>query len=190
MRRRTLIIGALAAAAALFALTALPAAANETGTVTAKVTVMAPCVAVSVIWPGGAPLDFGTRKFTTATQPGGVNLTAPVRITNCAAGAEDILVRGTDANSTSSTAHWELQATLATCSVGVDKYGLDTQVRDTAGNTVAGKDHAVVTKQNTPLASAFEPGDRDADIGLWMPCTGSGGAGETMSFDIVYTAAM
>jgi hypothetical protein len=178
---KRLIAGAagLAVAAAYFVMSALPAFSADSATVNAKVTVASPCIAVQV---AGGSIDFGTLTFSTPTtvvRPGNGNTT----ITNCATTNENISARGTDA--TGANATWTLIGTLfpSPCTYGTDKYGLD--VDKVAPGAVA------LTTQDQLLGSA--PAGQiqhPFNTFIYMPCTGSGGAGQTMNFQIIYTASL
>jgi hypothetical protein len=187
MKRSIALAGALAVAAAYFVLSALPAFGGDSATVEANVTVAAPCITVTVTWPSAPKLDFGPRLFTTPTQPGGTGLSGALSITNCATGFENVLVRGTDATSPTTAATWQLQGSVDTCSAGVDKYALETTLADAnGGNSLP----STAVEKTNKLLGNIGPGTRTASPRIWMPCTGSSGAGETMSFQFVYTASL
>jgi hypothetical protein len=190
MKRLIAIAGALTVAGAYFVLSALPALSADSGTVDASVSVAAPCLTVVVNGPFGPQLNFGTRGFTTPTAVSGTNVTSAVSVTNCSTGAESAYVRGTDARSTTSSATWTLQSGVYPCSVGANKYSLETHLRKADGTFPSGTGYAALTATNQLLESGVGPGSRDADIALAMPCSGSDGAGETMAFQITYSAAL
>jgi hypothetical protein len=179
MKRLIAVASALAVATGYFVLSALPAFSADTGTVNAKVTVASPCIAVQV---AGGSIDFGTLTFSTPTtvvRPGNGNTT----ITNCATTNENISARGTDA--TGANATWTLVGTLFPypCTHGTDKYGLDVEK--------VGPGAVALTTQDQLLGNA-PPGQvqHPFNTTIFMPCTGSSGAGQTMNFQIVYTASL
>lgn len=187
MKRLITVAGGMAVALAYSALSALPAFSADTATVEAKVTVTAPCITVAVTWPSAPTLDFGSSLFTTPTQPGGGSLMDAISVTNCAPGIENVLVRGTDATSTTTSSTWTLQNSLATCSAGLDKYALEADMADGNG---AHNSPAVKLELTNQLLGNIPPGTRGVTPRLWMPCTGSKGAGETMSFQLIFTASL
>jgi len=146
--------------------------ATGEGTVSAQVTVAAPCVTV------GPNIDYGTKGFSTATVPS--SSTGVSSYTNCSSEPERIYVRGSNAVSTSSTATWQVTGTDP-CSVGVNRYyhGVGD---DTGGANLSTTDQLI-----NPSAAAGATKTLYAT--MTMPCSGSDGAGETMTFSIVVTAS-
>jgi hypothetical protein len=168
-------------AAACCAFTALPARANESATVNAKVTVASPCLTVSFTNPSATGLDFGTLGFGSAAGQGNF-----FSVTNCSTAQESISARGSDATSSTSTAAWTLDDTffgLSTCSTSpsTNTYGLDTKFQGQVG--------VIRLSKADKLVQAIAPGPTSVHVTLTMPCSGSDGAGETMNFQFVYTAS-
>jgi hypothetical protein len=184
---RLVRVGAFAAVSAVFLVWAMPSFSADSGTVNARVSVAAPCLTATVTWPSAPTLDFGSQSFTTPAQPGGTSLNDAVSITNCGSGSENVLVRGTDATTTTSSAAWQLQSTDATCSVGANKYFVNTTIRDANGQKVYPA--TTLTTANQLLAN-IGTGSRSVTPLMIMPCSGSTGAGDSMSFDIVFTASL
>ena len=79
------------ALATVWAGSALPALAAESGTVDAQVTVATPCILVDP-----PSLDFGSVPFRSPTNPI-LFAQQHIDLTNCGAGQEDLFGRGTDA---------------------------------------------------------------------------------------------
>jgi hypothetical protein len=159
------------AIALIWASTATPILAADNGTVDASVTVATPCLLVTP-----SSLDFGTLAFnSTASQP--------VTYTNCGITYERVYGKGTDATGTAAT--WTLNPTFGSCGPGsADQYGL----------YVATYSGATFTPVNLSTTDALleSVAPNSAGVGdqlfIRMPCAGSGGGGETMSFQVTYTA--
>ena len=157
------------------------AAAADNGTVSAQVTVpaVAPCITV------GDPIDYGTVQFST---PGDVNKTAfgASTYTSCSPDAQKIYVRGTPATSASSDARWTLaQGSFFLCDTGPNVYGvLASDSPDGSRSSVALHDSDQLMNPTAAPGTAYP-----LRTTLFMPCSGSTGAGETMTFSIILTAS-
>ena len=130
-----------------------------------------PCILVS---PAGT-VDFGTARFSTPGVGNEVTKAgATVEVTSCSDSRENVSVRGTDASGP--TATWTLTNQGASpCSVGNDVFSLRLGQLDLTPND----------QSWGPLA----PGaSLSGGTTLTMPCTGSGGLGETLETSIVLTA--
>jgi hypothetical protein len=189
MKLAVSLVAVLALATSCFVTSVVPAFGADSGIVSAKVTVAAPCITVS---PTTA-VDFGTHAFT-ATGP--VNTTPQEQgggtssVSNCGGGAENVAVKGTNANAPSGAA-WSLVARtqpVGTCDLGTNKYVLKVNAYDTTWQTLLAGFDATSTSQLLTNAGAGATVNIDYD--LWMPCSGSSGGGETMTFQIVYTASL
>jgi hypothetical protein len=171
---------AVALAVATPAVVASPALGAEDGTVHATVTVGAPCITLDT-----TSVDFGTVAFNSWRQ------TDTMFVTNCSGIPVDLLVRGTDATSATSTATWSLYQDsfvdqCAPYAVGPNHYRLShLEIRDGAASVppvhLANSDQTV--REGVPDA-----GQHAYKLHLLMPCTGSDGMGETMSFQAIFTA--
>jgi hypothetical protein len=146
----------------------------DTGTVDAKVTVAAPCITVSTL-----TLDFGALPLS------GLGNKA-VGYTNCGSVDEKIFGKGSDASGGS--ASWTLSSAFvggASCGSGspTNQYSLTSYI----GNT--GSPYTVLNKTDQLLetVTAGATGTRDR-VAISMPCSGSSGAGETMTFTLTFTA--
>jgi len=183
MTLRYLALGAFALTA--LAASAVPAFSADNGTVNAKVTVAAPCLTVSLT-AGATQLDFGTTPFG-----GGSSYSNGISLTNCASAAENISARGTNATSTTSTASWTLQDSPRTCPSTPNVYVLATQAWNSDGTLTLGPGSATfLSTSDKPLVSGLSPGSRPVFTSISVPCPGSAGAGETMSFQFIYTASL
>ena len=170
MRRRGVTVLAIAGA---LAASAAPAFGDPGGTVSAQVTVAAPCIQITP-----SQVDFGTLGFSQNS----LNLSAgtrPVTATNCGAAAH-LLGHGSNATSAGGTT-WTLDATGDTICPVLNSYG---QRIDTGPVSIP---LATQDKNLRDLAVA-EAASLNAIV--VMPCTGSGGAGEVMTFSYVFTAAL
>lgn len=176
MRRTLALAGGLAIAAAYFALSALPALSADTGTVNAQVTVATACITLDKTL-----LDFGSLSFSQPNQGG---TSQPLTVTNCGSAAK-LFGRGTDAKNGAGTITWTL-VDGDPCTVGINHYAsslggstpswgvlLSTADKQLLGNSLLGS------------GSAATMGN-----GLLMPCTGSSGSGQIMSWQIVFTATL
>ena len=177
--RRLVGLGALALSALWLAVTAGPALSQSpNGTVTATVQVQAAaCITVnptSFAYPA-APLSNATAPSQVVPAP---TTTKPVA-TNCSTAAENFLARGGSA--TGGGATWTLISSID-CSAGTaDQYRHD--VRPSGGAYTA-----LSTTDQAWESSVAPSNTRTLDTRLTMPCTGSGGVGQTMSMPIVLTA--
>jgi hypothetical protein len=168
--RRTLLT--LAILGSLIAPTT--AAAADSGTVSAQVTVAAPCITV------GPNLDFGTARFTQGSTP------IPTRSTsysNCSEWAQRIYARGTDAVSATSAATWQLSPFINCDPNGLRLNEFILTLRTASGSTTLSDSSDTLFDEAAPAGATRALGTE-----LIMPCSGSDGAGETMTFSIILTA--
>jgi hypothetical protein len=170
------VVAGLGVAGAYFVLSALPALANESGTVDAKVTVSSPCITVGP----AAAVDFGVlglgSKFAEASPK--------PTYANCSAATETIWARATDATSTTSSANWTLTFPTPTCNAGDDapnQYQL--QLGPMVGQGI------ILEKTSKTFASNVSAGaSSPIHFFMYTPCSGSAGAGETMTMQLILTA--
>jgi hypothetical protein len=149
-----------------------PALAGSEGTVSAQVTVAAPCIQISP-----AQLDFGTLGLSQDN----VNLvsgTRPVTATNCGA-PSTLFGRGSNATSTGGTT-WTLTPGGDVCP-SPNNY---VQRVDTGGASIA------LSSQNSALRALAGGGTANLGAIVVMPCAGSSGAGQIMTFSYVFTAVL
>lgn len=173
--RRPATVG-VAVAAMVAGTLAIPAVAADNGTVTATVTVTeatAPeaCVLIDTLVIDFGTLDFGQR-IDGVTDPGAPVLT----ITSCSDADQELFVRGTDAVNGGATVSWALSDTPG----GPNVFGV---------GVAAGLASVPVTTTTTFLTELAPRAEQAVQTGLFMPESGDG-AGEQMSFDIVWTAAL
>ena len=164
------------AAAILVAALLSPAAASAdtTAEVSAQVTAASPCVTA------GDSIDYGTLRFSTTDPWFVVSESGSTTFTNCSAAAEKIYVRGTRASSTSSDAVWQLNDSTP-CDVGPDSYSHQANDSETF-IWLTGTDQLLVDNAAAGATTTMR-------TVLLMPCSGSVGSGDTMTFSIVITAS-
>jgi hypothetical protein len=162
----------IAFALLLGALAAGPAMAADTGQIAAEVTPAAPCVTV------GDNLNYGVAPFSTLAAA--VSRNASTSFTNCSVQAEQIFVRGTEATSASSDATWGLTGALP-CQIDTDFYALGVADGSTGLNLST-------TDQRLSSSMAAET-TKTLTTTFNMPCSGSAGMGEKMTFSIIITAS-
>jgi hypothetical protein len=168
-----LALGAVVATL-VFAASATPGFGGDTGTVAATVTVAAPCLVID-----SETIDFGVKAFSTPDAT--VSAAGGNGYQNCGPSSEKVLARGTNATSTSGPpATWTLQSDDP-CSAGPNTYKL----RATVGAAVP----YVLSTTSVEIDTLTTPGEhRVVNTDLYMPCSGSDGAGQQMAFQYVFTA--
>ena len=174
------------ASASLLYLMNIPASGADSATVDATVTPAAPCLTVAV-----SSATFGTKAFSTSAGTS-VALTPNYGYTNCSSIAEKVLARGTSAQNAAGTATWTLDDTAlgsaSTCTLGQNKYQMKNVDIFPPGS---GSNQGEILLSTTPkvLNGAVAAGQaRQISPQLHMPCSGSGGAGEEMNLQMLYTA--
>lgn len=167
------------AIAGLWAGSAIPALAADSGAVDAQVTVATPCITITN--PVGSAIDFGTLPFSHDFTTSSAN--RAVSYTNCSSADQRVFGKGTDASGP--TATWQLVAFNA-CNSGPNSYSIDALAPNEFGGdgTVA---WLTTVDQELETVAAGSPGSID-NLMLAMPCVGSDGVGETMTFQVIFTA--
>lgn len=164
---------AVLAAITLLAASAVPTFAADNGTVDATVTVASPCVLVS---PGS--VDFGTLAFS---QTGALVFSGKtISITSCGSSSEKLYGRATDAY-VGDLKVWSLVYDHTPCIYGPNEFNL----------VFAGGPGVSAYAQTTDQLLETIPGNgtaATAGLNLAMPCVGSDGIGDTVSFQAVFTA--
>ena len=176
----TSALAGIAVAIAYFVLSASPLLGDDTGTINAQVKVGAPCLTLST-----TAVDFGTIRFATNDPSATSGNSSPMyTVTNCGAASETLYVKGTDATSTTSSVKWSLVDNIGPCAKGPNYFGLRAVEQFVGGGYVDLSTSAQALPTVMPGGAT-----RSHYIGFSWPCVGSGGAGETMTFQIGYTAA-
>jgi Calx-beta domain len=132
----------------------------------------APCIAVS---PATA-VEFGTGMLAAPGAPVSIKGDKQISVTNCGATTETILVHAT--NATGSAASWEL-TDGDPCAAGKNRFGLSLAISEVSLR-VAAADRILVT---------LGPGQAvTRNVRILMACSGSDGAGQTLTLRLVFTA--
>ena len=164
-------VGLGLALAGLWAMSASPMLAADNGTVDAQVTVATPCLIASP-----PSVDFGTVQF-------GASGSHAIQVTNCGYGSELVLARGTDAAGDGG-ASWTLTNDTSPCGGGSNNYRLQL-----SASTVPAGTPLALTTSNQSIGSVGSGSDSLVDtLRLVMPCAGSDGIGQVMSFQVMFTA--
>jgi hypothetical protein len=171
IRRLTLALALVAVAAGQ----AGPTLAADTATVSASVSIVAPCLTVST-----TTLDFGAQQLST--DAAFVSVDRTITYTSCSTTSETIFGRGTGATD-GAAASWSLTGSSLPCSdLGPNKYRLRSHPSG------VGPTHTLLTfDQGLEVLAAGATGLADR-MELTTACTGSAGAGRTMSFNVTFTA--
>jgi alpha-tubulin suppressor-like RCC1 family protein len=153
------------------ALVATPASASLTATVTVAEPPEVPeaCLLLST-----ATLDYGTLDL-------GASGTSPAyTVTSCSTAAQDLFSHATDAANADGSVTWALTAPPR----NEDEFSVDANLLDDTGSVW-------LTAAASPMGSLAAEAEADGRAHLLeMPPAGSQGAGETMSFDVVWTAVI
>ena len=178
LKRKT---GAIAAALTASAALALPAgaAADSSGVVTGTVTVPTaptPCITIDT-----TSISFGTLGFSPSAATVVGDASPGTTVTNCSGGAtQQLFAHGSDAVG-SGTGLWSLIVTGAPCTAGPDTYRYS--LRPVGASTSSG----IYMTNTDALLSSTMVSDLAYTHRIYMPCTGSSGAGETMSTNTTFT---
>ena len=173
--KRTRLVAAAAIGALAFAASAIPAFGDGSGTVDATVTPATPCITLDA-----SSVNFGTLPFSTSSSSASVGVASPgIIYTNCSSQEEKVYGRGSDA--TGGTGTWSL--TNGGVCPGLNRYGLDLVVI-----TASVSNQIPMTTADTLLTTTPAGGPQPTRLALFMPCTGSTGAGEQMQLHVTYTA--
>lgn len=167
-----------AIAAGVVLLASLPGltTAASSGTVSATVTGAAPCITVS------GSIAFGTLPFSQVNNlSGGFAGNQGTTVTNCGAQSEAILARLSTA--TNGNTNWTVTTGDPCANGSTNIYGMDVfDYSNYAGKLrMSGSDQTFLSSLggNTGLTISGE---------IFMPCTGSAGAGVQMTSTITLTA--
>ncbi len=167
MRRSTFLAVVVAL---LMPLTAFPTLGADNGTVNATVATAAPCMTLDM-----TSVDFGVHSFQPALADGFAG--GPVVVSDCSTVNQELFVSGTNASSTSSSVVWTLTDSSDPCAAGLDTF------RVSAVNALLGNQNILPTLFRS-IGPVWAGSPATINLNLWMPCEGSSGQGETMTFDI------
>jgi hypothetical protein len=169
-------VSGLVVFAAAVASTFHVAEAQSGGTVTATVQVQGACLTLST-----NTINYGVQNLSTVSANSSAQQPGP-NLTNCGPSALDVSVNGSNASGTG--ASWTLadtnNNTSLICPGGIDRYG------HVVANLMTNIDLTLLAQ---PLLAGLAGGGvTPTDARLVMPCSGSGGGGQTMAFSIVFVA--
>lgn len=171
-------------AALIGSILATPVFGADSGQISATVTAVAPCITLA-----STTLPFPSAKFSTSANS--LSSAAMPTLTSCATVAENILGSATNATGTGPVA-WTLVAPPTTgyhCTAG----GALTPNNKFALNHFGGVgDERFLSTTAVPVKSSLAAAASMSGytFELFMPCTGSDGAGVQMAFAINFTAVI
>ena len=177
---RTIKLGgaAVLVAVALLASTTGSALGAGNGTVSAQVTVASgACLTL-----GTNAVNYGTQPFSMPSSPSSQQ-TGLFALASCSSSTEQISAEGTNATGNAG-ASWTLkQSTADLCTLNLDQY--ESNAKDPGVGAVP-----LGSLSYANLGSPYSAGEvRQVSVGMTMPCTGSSGAGQTMSFQYLFLAS-
>jgi hypothetical protein len=178
-------------AAFLFSATSTPAFSADNGSVSASVT---PAAGAACITLDKTSINFGSLPLS---QSGAVSTNSPgpnanVLVSNCGDADSKLFGRATNAtNQAQATVTWTLDnSTSEPCAIGANKFQL--RVSDATGSTGGYSKMLSQTDQLLGPANYLLGPGRSTSIAheVRMPCTGSGGVSQAMSWQYIYTATL
>lgn len=175
MTRTFRIASVLAFAICCFVASAVPVFSADSGTVAATVTAATPCITVTP-----ASVSFGTAGFSNSSTATVADSTGSMSFTNCGSAKERVFGRGTNATGGGTT--WTLMTASSPtnpCTVGINTY---------QQSTFVGSSEVIITDTNANLIDLNGGANFTLGGRIRMPCAGSAGAGNSMSFSYIYTA--
>jgi hypothetical protein len=176
----TLAIAATVVASAVPAFTATPA---DSGSVVGTVTALGggACLQLS-----STAVSFGTLPFSTRTQVSSGQGNPTPTFQNCGNLNESISIAGSDASGPNTS--WSLTnqagnpCIKADGSTQINVYGLSFDAAPVG--------HVQITKTPTAISTYAAGTTTSLALQLLMPCAGSSGDGQTVSFSVNLTAAV
>jgi len=177
-------------ALALVALTAsaVPAFTADSGTVTVSVTAQAPPAPCVTVTPG--TVNFGTLPFSADAGAGISEGDTDVDIANCGTAGQNLLGATTDAVGPSGA--WTPLPYLGTVDpcAAPNRFYLYLFGFTTPALFMTATPAPVTTTLIGPTAAVFPVGVKTFRLGIYMPCRGSNGAGETKALTATFTAVV
>jgi photosystem II stability/assembly factor-like uncharacterized protein len=174
---RTLRASVSVAMVGLLSVAGQPAVAQEppadTGTITAEVTIAEAPDEVCVLLEVDA-LDLGVLDFGASAT------SAPYTVTSCSTGEQELLALASDAVTGEGGPSWTLVDGAGPRAS--DQFSVDARLRDIGTARLTTSSRVVGTLAGEQAASATHE--------LLMPPAGSAGAGQTFTFDVVWTATL
>ena len=157
--------------------------AADQGAVDASVEVQNPAACILL---EGTVIDFGIEKFSTPSQTEQSEPSTPTVVTNCSGANAELVARSTKATNEAGTAEWTPWSNPTPCNAGPNAFAHGVIVGVANGAVLTETNQSVI--QNT---SVFPDGQQlPYKHVLVMPCTGSDGDGETMSWTVTFTAIL
>jgi hypothetical protein len=182
---KRMLIAALALTAV--AGSTMPAFADGSGAVSARVTVASPCITVDP-----PSIDFGSAPFRASNGDLNDYISRPVTIGTCGM-VETLLTRGSQAVAAGGPAvSWNLGLQGSVCpSVNVYGEAFGYQTNPLAGTSwrplTTSDQFAFGDAGNSRIGPEPSAG---LSLGLRMPCVGSDGASQVMNFSYTFTAVL
>ena len=169
-------LGSVALAFGLWFGSASSGLAADSVTVTAEVSILAPCLTSST-----PSIDFGPMLFSS--NAGLEQRYRPISYVNCGGSEEQIFGRATNASEVGGTGAWMINGSNVDCpDLGLNQYRLVTR------STVTGRATTLISvDQGLEYLGSGASGEIDQLL-LTAPCSGSEGSGSTMSFQVIFTA--
>jgi hypothetical protein len=187
MTRQVLFLTALLSATALAA-SAAPAFSADSGSVVGTVSVPAPpapCIQLS-----DQALDYGVRPFSTAAAVSSIGRS--LLLTNCGTAGENVLASATDASGPSGS--WTLFAWptfVGNPCPTTNTFSLLWGLGDPGSQNMSLSSTPRMATDTSGAPWVVPAGHvSGTNLGLFMPCQGSNGAGETKTFTATFTAVM
>ena len=189
MERRypgTSLLRGIVVLAAVVAMAVEPASvsAADQGAVDASVEVQNPAACILL---EGTVIDFGMEKFSTPSHTEQSEPSTPTTVTNCSGAAADLVARGTKASNEAGTAQWTLVPTLNPCDSGPNAFVHGVLLGVGAGAVLSETNQSVIDENPSHFPDGQQLPFKHI---MMMPCTGSGGDGDTMSWTVIFTAIL
>jgi hypothetical protein len=174
--RRIALLATIVGVLGVAVISGVPAFGADNGTVTATVSVQdVPCMTVT-----SSGIDYGAKVFSGASP---VQATGTITsIGTCSSAAQTVWVKGASATATGVT--WTLVAGLACPTTNQYVHEVDNP------NSPASFVPLTNTNQNFGTFNAQPHSIPNIPTRLTMPCTGSAGAGQTISTQILFSATV
>jgi hypothetical protein len=160
---------------------AAPVSAAPSGDIDATITVEGPCITLPTV-----PIAFGSVGFSQATS-NNQDSALPVTVGLCASGQpQELYARASDATG-DLTGAWALQywdGVTLICDGGTDVFGAALALGSDPTTWLSSTADALLGTTLKTQTSTF------AAPSVLMPCSGSTGVGETMTYTYTITAAL
>lgn len=174
------LVGSILVVVGAFFAGGVPAFGDGTDSVTVTASVQAEaCITV-----GTSNINYTTAPFSSGTTL--VTRDSSVQdVDSCATAPQTLLVKGT--NATGPGANWSLTDVNGNCSAGLSVNQFRHEIGTISGNPLSLRLTTIDRSIGTLLTTHV---DMNFATTFTMPCTGSGGAGQTVSSSIIFTATV